>query len=107
VIAGQLWPLEPWEGMPSACSVGYVISIAAPHKNILIAQIEASRLTPEERIATAQRILDCVNAMAGMKNPAAVKGLIDAVRHGVSSKNDHDSIQGIYAALTAMECEGL
>lgn len=50
------------------------------------------------------RAAQCVNAMAGVKNPAAIPQLIDAARD-MSASGHPDCLDDIYKALAALDQE--
>lgn len=73
---------EPWQLLPGICNSLEVIA-ASPHlpeKHMGVCQISRNCWDKKDAMtnANAARIVDCVNALAGM-NPEAVKPFVDLI----------------------------
>jgi hypothetical protein len=66
-----------------------------------VASMDDSQLPIEDEIPTADRIVTCVNAMRGIKNPGAVKGLVEEVKRYLESLDD--SVKGLCSAIAALD----
>lgn len=81
----QTWPLEPYalrmeRGMPS-----------------VVGSDSATPWRPDEGLLALGRMVACTNALAGIRNPAAVTGLMEAARASV------DEAKALYEECRAAE----
>jgi hypothetical protein len=106
------WTKEPWNVMPS----GVVIVSGPIGKLSIIASCDSESSlgiqSELEQDANAARIVDCVNACAGIANPAAIKDAVAALKsllpiaeNGVSWASDENAVKKVHAALAALRKE--
>lgn len=94
------WTPEPWKVKPSHAAKEDCIHILADNKDYpaTVCEVYDDNLKSTYPLATAQRIVACVNGCAGIADPSVVKDLLGAAK---------DAEKMIMRDVCALEDSGL